>query len=350
MSIRAIALALVGVSAAAFFWPRSESPVSAVNVSSATAAQETRQDTGARTYSSKQPLLASGEAGGLRDIAPSEASNRSAAPRAAAAAKLPAKEEAAVRPRMADATGKRISSTKPGDAETREQLVRDIQYELKRAGCYDGEMHGAWNSGTKHAMQTFTQRVNASLPLEQPDYVLLTLLQSQKGQACGKGCPAGQVVADGGRCLPRAIVAQQLNSARGPIASSQATTAASTFQSAQAPIAGRMGVGAPVAGASERREITQDEARRTDQAALDGRYPRTARIGEDTPLPSQADPSDRTGLDPQRLADGVVASPADLRAQAGQVRAQPPRPSRPRPYTQRGSTRQVFSNLMRNAP
>ena len=349
MSIRVIAVAVVGIVAAVFFWPRTEQPTPVINVSSAPTTQAPLQDAGSRTYSSKQPLLTSGEGGELRDISPSETSPKLAVPRATTP-KAVAKEETAVRPRMADATAKRISSTKPGDAETREQLVRDIQYELKRAGCYDGEMHGSWNSGTKHAMQTFTQRVNASLPLEQPDYVLLTLLQSQKGQACGKGCPTGQVVADGGRCLPRAIVAQQLNSSRSPIASSQATPASSTLQSAQAPLAGRMGVGAPAAGASERREITQDEARRTDQAALDGRYPRTARIGEDTPLPSQADPSDRTGLDPQRPGDGVVASPADLRAQAGQVRAQPPRPSRPRPYAQRGSTRQVFSNLMRNAP
>ncbi len=328
MSIRAIALVLVGVSAAAFFWPRPEQPVSAVNVSSATAAQETRQDTGARTYSSKQPLLASGESRGLRDITPSEISPKLDVPRATPP-KAVSKEEAAVRPRMADATAKRISSTQPGDAETREQLVRDIQYELKRAGCYDGEVHGSWNSGTKHAMQTFTQRVNASLPLEQPDYVLLTLLQSQKGQACGKGCPAGQVVADGGRCLPRAIVAQQLNSSRGPIASSKATLpAASTLQSAQAPIAGRMGVGATVAG-------------------------------QEVPLPSRTDSSDRIGLDSERLGDGVVprSSPSDSanaqtdsRAHAGSARVQPPRPSRPGGYAQRGSTREVFSTVMRSAP
>ena len=35
-----------------------------------------------------------------------------------------------------------------GDAEAREQLVRDIQYELKRAGCYEGDVSGAWNNNT----------------------------------------------------------------------------------------------------------------------------------------------------------------------------------------------------------
>ena len=349
MSIRVIAVAVAGVAAAVFFWPRTEQPAPVINVSSAPAAHAPLQDTGSRTFSSKQPLLTSGEGSALRAMTPSETSPKTAVP-SATMPKVVAKEETAVRPRMADVTAKRISSTKPGDAETREQLVRDIQYELKRAGCYDGEVHGSWNSGTKHAMQTFTQRVNASLPLEQPDYVLLTLLQSQKGQACGKGCPAGQVTADGGRCLPRAIVAQQLNNSRAPVASSQAMPASSTLQSTQAPLTGRMGVGAPIAGASERREIVQDEARRTDQAALEGRYPRTTRVGEDIPLPPEVKPSDRTGFNAERLYAGAVPAQPDGRTQAGHARAQPLRqPPRPR-VAQRGSTRQVFSTLMRSAP
>jgi hypothetical protein len=345
MSIRVIAFALVGVTAAAVFWPRAEqsAPVSA---SRASPAQAPQQNTGSRTFSSKQPLLTSGDGAGLLDIAPSETSPSLAVQRPAAP-KVAAREEKAVRPVAIDASARRISSTKPGDAEAREQLVRDIQYELKRAGCYDGDVHGSWNNSTKQAMQTFTQRLNASLPLEQPDYVLLTLLQAQKGQACGKGCPIGQVSADGGRCLPRAIVAQKQGYPRPPLDSSLATQPASTLFSTQAPLAGRMGVGAPIAGSSERQDLALEEARRRDQAALEQRSQRMARSGQDIPLSSQTVPSDRAGLDPQQLGSGPSAEP---QAHAGQVRAQPPRQSRPRPVVQRGSTRQVFSNLMRNAP
>jgi hypothetical protein len=346
MRIRVLALALVGVSAAAFFWPRTEqtAPITASHTS---AAQAPQQDTGSRIFSSKQPVLTFGDGAGLRDIAPSEASP-SLTVQQAAPPRVVAREERTGRPVAIDVSARRISSSKPGDAEAREQLVRDIQYELKRAGCYDGDVHGSWNNTTKHAMQTFTQRLNASLPLDQPDYVLLTLLQSQKAQACSKGCPAGQVSAGGGRCLPQAIITQKQGNPRQPVASSLATQPASTLSSTQTPLAGRMGVGAPIAGGSERQDLALDEARRRDQAALEQRSLRMARAGqEDIPLSSQPVPSDRTGLDPQQLGPGPSPEP---QAHAAQVRAQPPRQSRPRPAVQRGSTRQVFSNLMRNAP
>jgi hypothetical protein len=143
--------------------------------------------------------------------------------------------------------------------------------------------------------------------------------------------------------LPQAIVAQKQGNPRQPVASSLATQPASTLSSTQTPLAGRMGVGAPIAGSSE---LALDEARRRDLAALEQRSQRMARAGEeDIPLSSQPVPSDRTGLDPQQLGPGPSAEPP-----AAQVRAQPPRQSRPRPVAQRGSTRQVFSNLMRNAP
>jgi hypothetical protein len=304
MSIRTLAVAAAGIAAAVFFWPRAEQPAPVVNVSSTPAAQAPRHDTtGARTYSSKRPLLASGESGSLLDLAPSETPAKINAPRATTT--KVSKDETAVRPVASDVSAKRISSTKPGDAEAREQLVRDIQYELKRAGCYEGEVHGSWNNNTKQAMQTFTQRMNASLPVDQPDYVLLTLLQAQKAQSCRSGCPAGQV-AEGGRCLPRAIVAQQPNGSRTPATSSQTLPQDSlAAQSTQEAIPGRMGAGAPM-------------------------------VGQDLPVA------------PQTQADGAAATDNSQHARP-HVRPQPPR-QRPPSYAQKGSTRQVFVNTMRSAP
>jgi hypothetical protein len=187
MSIRAFVIAVVCIwSAAVYFWPSAQQPTPVVAVSSAPAAltsPEARDDTAAaRTYSSKHPLLVAGDSG-LRDLPPADTSAKPVVERAAAP-KVTLKESTAVRPVASEMPAKRISSTKPGDAETREQLVRDIQYELRRAGCYEGEVHGAWNNTTKQAMHTFTQRMNAALPVDQPDYVLLTLLQAQKAQSC----------------------------------------------------------------------------------------------------------------------------------------------------------------------
>jgi len=97
----------------------------------------------------------------------------------------------------------------PNNPDSRYKLVVDIQQHLKRLGCYWGRVNGSWNANTRDAMRTFTDRVNATLPIENPDYFLLTLLQSHNGRTCGE-CPAGETLSGGGRCVPQAIVAQTL--------------------------------------------------------------------------------------------------------------------------------------------
>jgi hypothetical protein len=110
------------------------------------------------------------------------------------------------------ATGRKQTSSKPVGDEARLTLVRDIQRELIRVGCYAGDADGQWGGASKRAIGSFTDRVNASLPVEEPDFILLTLLQGHKGQACGASCPAGQGMAtqgaSQGRCVPNAILAQ----------------------------------------------------------------------------------------------------------------------------------------------
>ena len=41
-------------------------------------------------------------------------------------------------------------------------LARQLQSELKRVGCYDGEISGVWSPRTRMAMKAFTDRVNAT--------------------------------------------------------------------------------------------------------------------------------------------------------------------------------------------
>lgn len=93
-------------------------------------------------------------------------------------------------------------------AMSRDELVRSLQRELKRVGCYHGDVDGSWGAGSRRAMGTFTDRVNASLPIDQPDFILLTLLKSQTIVACGKDCPAGQSMSDTGRCMTNAVIAR----------------------------------------------------------------------------------------------------------------------------------------------
>ena len=101
-----------------------------------------------------------------------------------------------------------MRSLKPGDDGARAQLTRDLQTELKRVGCYGGDVTGNWTPSTKRAMGSFMDRVNATLPMDEPDYILLTLVQGHAEIACGGGCPAGQAIADNGRCVPNAVLAR----------------------------------------------------------------------------------------------------------------------------------------------
>ncbi len=130
-------------------------------------------------------------------------------PVATAAVRAPASEVIARTPageprkEMPDSAPK--AATVPGD---RASLARALQRELQRVGCYEGEVNGSWTTSTRMAMKAFTDRVNASLPIDAPDYILLSLVQRHDGRACGTNCPSGQLLSDEGRCVPSAVLAK----------------------------------------------------------------------------------------------------------------------------------------------
>jgi hypothetical protein len=141
-----------------------------------------------------------------------------------------------------------------------EALTRELQKELRRVGCYDGEISGAWTPLSRRAMKTFTDRINASLPVERPDAILLTLVQGQPDRVCGKPCPAGEGLSQDGHCLPNGILAK-LAKKGTPAAADQATrpdvpaaaitgwstttTAASPPRPPVPPLEGRMALAGP---------------------------------------------------------------------------------------------------------
>ncbi len=128
-----------------------------------------------------------------------------AAPRMAATFSAPVVVTLPYRAEPAPPAAKQRVARMPRD---RASMARDLQLELRRVGCYGGELNGIWTVATRKAMKAFTDRVNATLPVEVPDEILLTLVQAHQGEACGKPCPPGQGLSDDGRCLPGAILAQ----------------------------------------------------------------------------------------------------------------------------------------------
>jgi hypothetical protein len=74
-----------------------------------------------------------------------------------------------------------------------ESLVREIQRQLIRVGCYHGEVSGKWSPQSRLAMQAFTEQVNAKLPVDRPDQILLRLIEAHQGRACGPRPPLSLV-------------------------------------------------------------------------------------------------------------------------------------------------------------
>jgi len=75
------------------------------------------------------------------------------------------------------------------------QLVKSIQSELKRVGCYWGRVDGVWGKGSKWAMADFMRAVNAALPTQDPDYIQLKLISSQGSKVCGRQKTQTQIAA-----------------------------------------------------------------------------------------------------------------------------------------------------------
>jgi hypothetical protein len=93
---------------------------------------------------------------------------------------VPARGSAAPPPQAAPRQAPQ-STASPRDPAS---LARQLQSELRRVGCYDGELSGVWSPRTRAAMKAFTDRVNASLPVDKPDQILLALVQNHQGVAC----------------------------------------------------------------------------------------------------------------------------------------------------------------------
>lgn len=204
-------------------------------------------------------------------------------------------------PKAAATDQRRITSVKPGDDGARRALTRNIQAELKRVGCFDGDADGAWSSATQRAMRTFTERVNATLPVEEPDYILLTLLQGQTGLACGKTCPAGQVTVGDGRCEARAILTQK---SEKQLRQQQEAEAKRAKQEAQRIAA---------ADADERARAEKEQRRRDEQARQEAQRIAAAEAEQRARIEKEQRRRDEQARkDAQRLA----AAEAEQRARA----------------------------------
>src|SRR5262249_35254425 len=80
------------------------------------------------------------------------------------------------------------ASSQPSSDSEPLGLVRELQRELKRVGCYAHDIDGAWTSATRKAMRDFADRVNAALPVARPETPQLVLLRSHPELVCRETC------------------------------------------------------------------------------------------------------------------------------------------------------------------
>jgi len=171
------------------------------------------------------------------------------------------------------ATAEGSGALEPDDPSARHRLIVDIQQHLKHAGCYWGRANGAWTASTREAMQNFTERANATLPVDKPDYLLLNLLKAYDGRACGatesvtaSDSKNGNGTATSARpeVLPwKAGATQQTVRLYTPLPHSTVTTD---------PLPGRMAIGGPTdfqPGAVQAPLIPGPESGRVAAAGLD---------------------------------------------------------------------------------
>jgi hypothetical protein len=106
-------------------------------------------------------------------------------------------------------------------------------------------------------MQAFVDRVNANLPVEEPNYILLALLQTNSRKTCD-GCSAGHITTDGGTCVPQTILAEEQRPS-GSVGGNRAKVLSwrqtgtpqplfrpvGTTTITVAPLSGRMAIGGP---------------------------------------------------------------------------------------------------------
>ena len=121
----------------------------------------------------------------------------------AAADRAPAAPEVVV---LAPHGGPASSPTWGSPWSDRLPLTQQLQRELARVGCYDGQINGVWTPATRRALKAFMDRINAALPTEAPDRIQLTLVEAARERVCGVACPAGETLAEG-RCIPNVVLA-----------------------------------------------------------------------------------------------------------------------------------------------
>ncbi|NJO23027.1 MAG: hypothetical protein HC868_08825 [Sphingomonadales bacterium] len=84
------------------------------------------------------------------------------------------------------------------------ELVRSLQTELQRVGCYPGAADGQWKSQTRGALTQFARQAKLDLYTEKPSVAALDAVRARRNRVCPLDCGAGKVEKDGD-CIAKTL-------------------------------------------------------------------------------------------------------------------------------------------------
>lgn len=115
--------------------------------------------------------------------------------------------------------------------QDREGLIRALQRELRRLSCYAGRVDAVWTVSTRAAVKEFTDRVNARLPTNEPDHILLALARNHQDRTCIQRCPQANSLTRSGQC-PSSATLTQVSTRSGASGLAQAAVAGDSVTAA----------------------------------------------------------------------------------------------------------------------
>jgi hypothetical protein len=109
--------------------------------------------------------------------------------------------EAQLQATLAAAAEARMKAAKLQGPSGTSTLARGIQAELKRVGCFPGEVDQTWTPKASEALARYLRATNKGLPSEGLTEVFLEQLKADPARACPSPCGEGQKIAADGKCV-----------------------------------------------------------------------------------------------------------------------------------------------------
>jgi peptidoglycan hydrolase-like protein with peptidoglycan-binding domain len=81
-----------------------------------------------------------------------------------------------------------------------DELVRRLQTELKRVGCYFGEVDGTWGASSRGAVEAFVRTTGLTLKSAEPSAEVVNAVASQLVRICPLKCAPSEIE-QGGKCV-----------------------------------------------------------------------------------------------------------------------------------------------------